>query len=102
MNKVDRLGPLDLVRLRAQVPEAWFVSAHDPKDIVTIRERIIAIFEASYVEREMVIPYDRQGVLSEMHDFGRVMEEKYEDGGITVTYRAEAETLARFASKLAK
>ena len=102
MNKVDRLEPADLARLRALLPEAWFVSAHDPKDVATIRERIIAIFEATYVEEELVVPYTRQAVLSEMHDSGRVASERYEDSGIFVTYRAEPETIARFKSKLSK
>jgi hypothetical protein len=30
------------------------------------------------------------------------MGERYEEAGVFVTYRAEAETLARFKSKLAK
>ena len=37
-----------------------------------------------------------------MHDSGRVMAERYEESGVFVTYRAEAETLARFRSKLSK
>jgi len=102
MNKVDRLHPDERGRLEKLAPEAWFVSAHDPKDVTLIRERIIGIFEATYIEEELVIPYDAQGILSEMHDSGRVAAERYEDTGIFVTYRAEAETLARFKSKLAK
>ena len=102
MNKVDRLDPDERARLQKLAPEAWFVSAHDPKDVALIRERIIGIFEATYIEEELVIPYDAQGILSEMHDSGRVAAERYEDTGIFVTYRAEAETLARFKSKLAK
>ena len=102
MNKVDRVDPDDLARLRVRLPDAWFVSAHDPKDVALIRERIIGIFEATYLEEELLIPYDRQKVLSEMHDSGRVMGERYEESGIVVTYRAEADTLARFKSKLAK
>jgi GTPase len=102
MNKVDRLAPDELARLQKLEPDAWFVSAHDPKDVATIRERIIAIFEATYVEEELVVPYTAQGILSEMHDFGRVAEERYEDTGIYVRYRAEPETLARFKSKLSR
>ena len=102
MNKVDRIDPEDLARLRVRLPDAWFISAHDPKDVALIRERIIGIFEAKYLEEELVIPYDRQKILSEMHDSGRVMGERYEDTGIIVTYRAESDTLARFKSKLAK
>ena len=102
MNKVDRIDADELKRLRVRLPDAWFVSAHDPKDVALIRERIIGIFEATYLEEELVIPYDRQKILSEMHDSGRVMGERYEDSGIIVTYRAESDTLARFKSKLAK
>jgi GTP-binding protein HflX len=102
MNKVDRLEAEDLARLRARMPDAWFVSAHDPKDVAWIRERIVGIFEATYVEDELTIPYDRQAVLSEMHDFGRVGDQRYEDNGIVVSYRADADTIARLKSKLAK
>ncbi|MDB4933756.1 MAG: ychF [Labilithrix sp.] len=102
MNKVDRLDAETLARLRVRLPDAWFVSAHDPKDVALIRDRIVTIFEATYVEDELLIPYDRQAVLSEMHDSGRVGGERYEDSGIIVTYRAEPETIARFKSKLSK
>jgi GTPase len=102
MNKVDRLEAAELAALRVRLPDAWFVSAHDPADVATVRDRIITLFESTYVEEELVIPYDRQAVLSEMHDSGRVADERYEDTGITVTYRAEPETIARFKSRLAK
>jgi GTP-binding protein HflX len=102
MNKVDRLDAETLARLRVRLPDAWFVSAHDPKDVALIRDRIVTIFEATYVEDELVIPYDRQAVLSEMHDSGRVNDQRYEDSGIIVTYRAEPETIARFKSRLSK
>jgi len=102
MNKVDRVEPDVLARLRVRFPDAWFVSAHDPKDVAWIREQIIALFEATYVEEELVVPYDRQGVLSEMHESGRVVSDRYEDGGVFVTFRAEPETIARFKARLAK
>ncbi|WP_146647792.1 GTPase HflX [Labilithrix luteola] len=100
MNKIDRLAPEELAALRVRLPDAWFVSAHDPSDVASVRERIIGIFEATYVESEFVIPYDRQAVLSEMHDSGRVSAERYEENGVIVTYRAEPEVIARFRSKL--
>lgn len=102
MNKVDRIDPEVLSRLRVRLPAAWFVSAHDPNDVATIRDRIIAIFEAAYAQEDLLIPYDRQAILSEMHDAGRVSDERYEETGIVVTYRAEPEAIARFKSKLAK
>lgn len=102
MNKVDLLAEDDLARLRARLPEAWFVSARDPRDVASVRARIIEIFEAGYEEAELVVPYDRQGILSEMHDAGRVVDERWEESGVIVTWRAEAEAVARIRSRLAR
>ena len=102
MNKVDRIEPEELARLKVRLPDAWFISAHDKADVSSVRDRIITIFEAAYVEEELAIPYDRQAILSEMHDSGRVGDQRYEEAAIMVTYRAEPETIARFKSKLSK
>jgi GTP-binding protein HflX len=100
MNKIDLLAPEDLQRLRVRLPDAWFVSAKDRADVALVRSRIIELFEASYEEVELVIPYDRQGVLSEMHDAGRVIEETWGEGGVTVKWRAEVEAIGRIRSRL--
>jgi GTP-binding protein HflX len=102
MNKVDRLAPEELRSLRARLPEAWFVSAHAPADVARMRERIMAIFEATYAETELLVPYDRQAVLSEMHEAGRVADERYDEAGITVRFCAEPETIARLRAILAR
>jgi GTP-binding protein HflX len=102
MNKIDLVDPHDLERLRARLPDAWFISARAPEDVATVRSRIIGIFEAGYDEVEVVVPYDRQGVLSEMHDGGRVVEERWEESGVAVRWRAEPEAIARIRSRLAR
>ncbi|MBX3185798.1 MAG: GTPase HflX [Labilithrix sp.] len=102
MNKIDLVVPAELARLRLRFPDAWFVSAHDRAHVASVRERIIAVFEGAYVEEEIVVPYDRQAVLSEMHDSGRVAAERYEEAGIHVTFRAERETIARVRARLGK
>ena len=48
----------------------------------------------------LTIPYDRQGVLSEMHDAGRVLEETWEEGGVLVRWKADAEAIGRIRAKL--
>lgn len=100
MNKVDLVEPEELTRLRARFPDAWFVSARNPDDVALVRTRIIAIFEAAYEEVDLVIPYDRQAVLSEMHDAGRVVSEEWAEAGVTVKWRAEAEAIGRIRSRL--
>ncbi len=100
MNKIDRLDDDTLAKLKARLPKAWFVSARDAKDVSLIRERIIEIFEASYEEITLVLPYTRQGVLSEMHDGGRILEERWEEDGVHVRWRADPESIGRIRAKL--
>jgi GTP-binding protein HflX len=100
MNKVDLISPTDLQRLRVRLPDAWFVSARAPGDVAMVRSRIIEIFEAAYEEIELVIPYDRQAVLSEMHDSGRVVEERWEEAGVTVRWRAVPEAIGRIQARI--
>ncbi|MBX3230427.1 MAG: GTPase HflX [Labilithrix sp.] len=100
MNKIDLLPPEEVALLRARFPDAWLVSARDPADVAAVRERIIAIFEAAYEEVALTVPYDRQGILSEMHDAGRVVEEQWEEAGVIVRWRADAESIGRIRSKL--
>jgi GTP-binding protein HflX len=102
MNKVDLLEPEALARLRVRLPDAWFISARSPSDIADTRGRIIEIFEAGYEEAELLVPYDRQGVLSEMHDNGRVIEERWEEAGVIVRWRAAPAELARLRSRLSR
>ena len=99
-NKVDLIKQKDLVRLRAEHPDAWFVSAHRPESVRWLHDQIVLFFEASYEEIDLVVPYDRQAVLSEMHDNGRVVEEKWEESGAHVRWRAEPSIIARIKSKL--
>ena len=94
------LEPEDLEKLRRRLPDAWFVSARDPAHVASVRQRIIEIFEAAYEEIEIVIPYDRQAVLSEMHDAGRVLEERWEEGGVIVRWRSEPEAIGRIRARL--
>ncbi len=100
MNKIDLLAPEALAELRVRFPEACFLSAHRRADVALLRERIISIFEAEYEETTLLVPYDRQGLVSEMYDSGRVAKERYEEEGLYVTYRAAPEVIARFKAKL--
>jgi len=100
MNKIDLLPEEEIAKLRARLPDAWFVSARNPADVSSVRERIIAIFEAAYEEVELTVPYDRQNVVSDMHSSGRVVAESYEEQGVVVRFRGDAEAIGRIRSRL--
>ncbi len=102
MNKIDQLGPDALAALREEEPDAWFISAKDPADVASVRTRIIEFFESRYVEAELSIPYAQQRLVSEMHEQGRVVSERYDEQGVTVLFRSDREVVEAFRARLEK
>jgi len=102
MNKIDRLSAAALAELQVEFPDAWFISAKRTEDVLTVRARIIAFFESRYAEAELCVPYSEQRLVSEMHEQGRVVSERYEDDGVKVTFRSDPEVLDAFRTKLAR
>jgi GTP-binding protein HflX len=102
MNKIDRLSPEALAELRAELPDAWFISAKNPDDIKSVRSRIIDFFESRYAEAELSVPYAEQRLVSEMHEQGRVVSERYEDDGVKVRFRSDPEVLDAFRARLSR
>src|SRR5690606_7391602 len=101
LNKLDLLPGAEVAELTARFPDAWLVSTRRAADVSRVREHLIAFFEAFYEEAELRVPYSRQALISEMHESGRVLEERYDPDGVTVRLRADPETLARFRAELA-
>jgi GTP-binding protein HflX len=102
MNKVDRLSEDALLALRAELPEAWFLSAKNASDVAALRQRIIGFFEASYVEAEVLVPFSEQRLLAEMHATMNVLGTRYEEAGVYVNVRADASVLERVRARLAE
>jgi GTP-binding protein HflX len=100
MNKVDRVDEQTLADVRRRFPKAEFVSAHRPDDVLAIRARIVEFFEARYVTAELTVPYAQQRLISDMHESGRVLEERYEQDGVVVRLSADPETVARLRAEL--
>jgi GTP-binding protein HflX len=100
LNKADRLTEVERAELARSFPEAWLVSCKVPGDVVAVRSRLLEFFESFYVESELLVPYDRQRLVSQMHDNGKVLEQSYEDNGVRVRLRTDPETLARLRAEL--
>jgi GTP-binding protein HflX len=100
MNKVDCLSDDALIALRAEHPEAWFLSAKSPSDVADLRLRIIAFFEQGFVQAEVLVPFSEQRLLAEMHSSMNVLGTRYEEAGVYVQVRAEAAALDRLAARL--
>jgi len=101
MNKSDRLDGASRAALVAKYPNALFISTRDPADVARVWDNVVAFFEASYLEAEFLVPYTRQALVSEFHESGRVVETGYDEHGVRLKFRADAETLDRLKKKLA-
>ncbi|CAN93325.1 MULTISPECIES: GTPase HflX [Sorangium] len=102
LNKVDRLSEEERDALRLEFPEATQLSAKIPDDVAALREAIIAFFEQSMVEAELLLPYAKQGLIGEIYENARVLSEEYDDVGGRLSVRAHAAALDRLRSLLAR
>jgi len=100
MNKIDLLAPTELLDLEQRFPQAWFASSRRSEDVARVRQSMIEFFEARYVIEEFAVPYARQRLVSDMHESGRVLEERYEQDAVRVRVASDPETLARLRSEL--
>jgi len=99
LNKKDRLTSEQLNDLKAEFPEAIFLSTRDPQDLEDLRQVMIQFFEKDMVEEEVFIGYTVQGAVGEVRGHMRVLDEKFDENGVTFRVRAEAEQLNRLREK---
>ena len=101
LNKIDRVNEADRAALRAKHPDAILLSSKSPEDVTALRETIIAFFEAEMVEDYLVLPYAKQGRLSEVHENARVLSEDYDANGRIMRVRGLPGVIARLRRSLA-
>ena len=101
LNKIDRVSEADRAALRAKHPDAILLSAKSPQDVAALRETIVAFFEAAMVEDELVLPYAKQGLLSEVYENARVLSEDFDTDGRIMKIRGLPSAIARLRRTLA-
>jgi GTP-binding protein HflX len=101
LNKIDRVSQADRAALLAKHPDAILLSAKSPADVAALRETIIAFFEAAMVEDQLVLPYAKQGLLSDVYENARVLSEDYDTTGRILKVRGLPDAIARLRRTLA-
>jgi len=99
LNKVDRLTPELRTQLEAEFPDAYFLSAHNPKDVAALRLKLISYFETDMVDEDLLVPYDVQGAIGEIRAKMRVLGESYSEKGALLKVRAHPDNLAKIKSR---
>jgi GTP-binding protein HflX len=100
LNKIDRVAEADRAALQAKHPDAILVSAKSPPDVAMLRETIIAFFEDSMVEDELVLPYAKQSLLGEIYDNARVLSEEFDANGRILKVRGLPAAIGRLRNAL--
>jgi GTP-binding protein HflX len=101
LNKIDRMSEAERAILRAKHPDAILLSAISPADVAALREEIIAFFETVMVEDQLVLPYAKQGLLSDIYENARVLSENYDTTGRILMVRGLPGAIARLRRNLA-
>jgi len=100
LNKIDRVDAETRAALAAELPDAILLSAKDASDVATLRQTIIAFFEATMVEGELLVPYAKQNLVPEVFEVARVTAEECDASGRRLKVLAHPATLARLESML--
>ncbi|HMY22076.1 MAG TPA: GTPase HflX, partial [Polyangium sp.] len=88
--------------LSREFPEAILLSAKDPADVARLRQTILDLFEERMIDGELVIPYSKQALVSEVYDHARVQSETYDEAGAHLSVRAEPAVLGRLRTLIEK
>jgi GTP-binding protein HflX len=102
-NKLDRLPepcePSDLAALCQGHPFVA-LSAHDPKAVAELEERLIATVRTREEERTLFLPYESTDQLSLIYANCRVLDTEATDAGLKLSVRAAPAVMARLETSL--
>ena len=101
LNKIDRVSEADRAALREKHPDAILLSAKSAEDVALLRGTIIGVFEAAMVDDQLVLPYAKQGLLSDVYENARVLSEDYDATGRIMQVRGLPGAIARLRRTLA-
>lgn len=95
LNKIDQLDPDERRLVAARHREAVLVSALAGDGLEELRRRIEQKFRAGLEAVELLVPYERGAVLSELHDLAGDLEREDTAAGVRVKARVPASVAQR-------
>jgi GTP-binding protein HflX len=100
LNKADVLDEERRRELSFRHPDAALVSAATGEGLEDLQERIVAEFEKTLQDIELLVPFSQGGLLSELHKVAGEMEREDTPEGVRITARIPtvvAERYGRYA-----
>jgi GTPase len=101
-NKADLLDEAARLVLRGLEPTAMFVSARTGEGVAELQQRIADLLPQPDVELELLVPYDRGGVVAFAHANARVVDTAYEEDGTRLSLRATEPVAAQLRALMAE
>jgi GTP-binding protein HflX len=95
LNKRDRLSKTEQESLGTEFPDAILLSTRNKLDLTGLREMLLSFFEKDMHEARLVVPYNVQGAIGAIRNGMRILEETYDEHGVTLRVRARTQDLAR-------
>ncbi|MEE9383360.1 MAG: GTPase HflX [Nannocystaceae bacterium] len=100
LNKRDQLKIRELHELEQEFPEALNISAHNPDDVVRVRDLIVSFFDGEMVETELFVSYAQRGLIRHVYEDACVLGERHSETGTHFDVRAPQAVLERLRSRL--
>jgi GTP-binding protein HflX len=100
VNKVDQMSEEAQATLRAHLPDALLVSSRSTADVTKVRNEIISFFDKEMTEVELMIPFAKAALRSEICATGRVISESFDEQGGLLKVLADEQSIRRWKSQL--
>lgn len=97
INKVDRADPDQLMMLRAQFPDAMFVSARSGEGIDELRARVESRLPEPDVAVDVLVPWTRGDLVDRIHRGGHITSTEHTNDGTRVIARVHPELAGELA-----
>nr|WP_184094475.1 GTPase HflX [Anaerocolumna cellulosilytica] len=102
-NKTDKAGiDTESVKKAEEEASSIYISAKSKEGVKALVERIKSLIFADYMEYQLLIPYDKGGIVSYLNEKATVLETKYEENGIWLSIegnRADYEKYRMYEKK---
>ena len=86
-NKIDLLDPQHLARLRAQHPDALFISVHQGTGLDLLLRHCEELATDDTEAADLLIPHNRYDLVAKLHQAGHVRKQESLDDGVRLTGR---------------
>lgn len=86
-NKTDITEPRQVERIRAQYPDAFFVSVRTGDGLDAVVRRCAELAIDDQLAAKLVVPHDRYDVIARLHEAGHVESQESRDDGVHISGR---------------